>query len=222
MRSRGCACVRAVPVLGGVSVLVNANEPGGVTLSRLHLQRSLLTRESVTLRCLQSVFKGFGRGITHPTLTRRHKRKSLQHISLRVRHDVHLPQCFQWAWGGGGGQGVSPSMAMAMAVPGRLPQAPPVGTGSAAPRCLWGAELCCRGRTAANERLPGGTASRVPAHRSALPAQGASPGGSSLHPTEQTPLCGLPGAWGPSHPVLGRLCSHVNGIYLKIISKDDK
>lgn len=53
------ACV--VPVPGDVSVLVKSNEPGGVTLSRLLLQRSLLMRGSVTPKCLWSVFKGFCR-----------------------------------------------------------------------------------------------------------------------------------------------------------------
>lgn len=101
-------------------------------------------RENVTLECLQSVFKGFVRGIIHPTLTRRRKRRSLKHIFLRVRRDVPLPWCLQECWGGGWGQGVCPLVAMAVAVPaspgphcwGQVPTAPPwrLGSGALLPR----------------------------------------------------------------------------------------
>lgn len=196
-------------MLGDVSILVNSNEPGGVTLSRLLLQRSLLMRENVTLECLQSVFKGFGTGIIHPTLTCSHKRKFLHHIFLRVRCDIPLPWCLQEAWGGGWGQGVSPLVDVD--VPASCPVAPGPTGGVGFPWCLRvcrAEELCCQGRAVVHERLAGEIESCVPAHRCTLPSKGASLGGSSLHPTEQIPLGRLPGAWEPSHPevsVLGRL-----------------
>lgn len=148
-------------------------------------------------------------------------RESLSHAYLRVRRDLTLNAVFPAACRRPGevdGDGASlpwwpwPCLPAAWS-----PRSPPVGTGSR------GTSVSARQRSAAAEGelwfLAVGIESRVPARRCTLPSHGASLGGSSLHPTEQTSLCGLPGAWEPRHPeasALGGLCSKINRICLKI------
>ena len=124
----------------------------------------------MTLQLPQSVFRGFGTGVTRPAPARSRERRSLQRVSLRVP----LRWCVQEAQGGPQGQGISPSVAVA--VPASCLVAPGRSGGDGLPRPLRAGRAAeplpreSRGTQAA----AGGTESRVPAPRCTLPSRGAS------------------------------------------------
>lgn len=210
-------------VPGDVSVLVKSNEPGGVTLSRLLLRRSLIMRDSVTPKCLWSVFKGFCSD--HPPhFCLQSQRKTLTNFpkgEMRYSSSIVLTGGQGWWVGTGhlslGGYGHACQLHSGPR-PHRWGQVPLVGT-------CWGqvpvGPPCLPGRASEHERLG---QVPCPCPGCALPARG-HPRGSRLHPrpgaspglppasAEQMLLGGLPGAWQPSHlgvSVLARLCSKIN------------
>ncbi|XP_065528572.1 dihydropyrimidinase-related protein 4 isoform X3 [Lathamus discolor] len=187
-----------------MSIIWEKCVPGGVTLSRLALQRSALMREDVTLERLHSVFKGFGAGSPPRSHSQPQGKVSPAH-SPKGEMQCSSARCLQEAWGGGRGCGVSPLVAMA----------PLVGAGCGGTSVSAGQWS----RSVVRQCLAAGIRSCVPAHWCTLPNREASPGGSGCM------RAGIPGASKPVHPkasLLGRLCSKTNRIYLRIINKEDK
>ncbi|XP_030342261.1 dihydropyrimidinase-related protein 4 isoform X1 [Strigops habroptila] len=203
----------AVP--GDAAVLIKSHEPGGVTLSRLALQRSSLMREDVTLERLQRVFKGFSAGSPPRSHSQSQGKVSPTYFSKGETWCVPLPSACRRP-GEEDGDGMSLPWWPGSCLPAAgLSQIPLVGTGSggtSVPAGQWS-------RAVVHQCLAGGIGSCVSVHWCTLPSQGASLGGSGCVPV------GIAGAWKPVHPEasgLGRLCSKTDRIYLGIINKEDK